>query len=62
MTITIPLVVLLGVVVFIGLRYLGLRLWQAIVSVVFGFLLAATAVAPDIQHVLSGLLDLITDR
>ncbi|MFI6902016.1 hypothetical protein ACIBKY_12185 [Nonomuraea sp. NPDC050394] len=62
MTISIPLVALLGVALIIALRYLGLRLWQAIVCTLFGFLLAATALAPDIRHVLTGLMDLITGR
>lgn len=62
MTISIPLVVLLGLLAIVALRYMGLRLWQAIVCTLFGFLLAATALAPDIQHVLSELLNLITGR
>ncbi|MFE0153185.1 hypothetical protein ACFWY5_39020 [Nonomuraea sp. NPDC059007] len=62
MSVSVPLVLLMGVAVFIALRYLGLRLWQAIVCTLFGFLLAATALAPDIRHVLTGLLDLATNR
>ncbi|MBB5082994.1 hypothetical protein [Nonomuraea endophytica] len=62
MTVSIPLVALLGVALVIALRFLGLRLWQAIVCTLFGFLLAATALAPDIRHVLTGLMDLITGR
>ncbi|MFI9556126.1 hypothetical protein [Nonomuraea endophytica] len=62
MSISVPIVVVLGVAVIIALRYLGLRLWQAIVCALFGFLLAATAVAPEVRNVLRGLLELITNR
>ena len=37
MTVSIPLVALAGAVVYIAWRYLGLRVWQAVVCLVFGF-------------------------
>jgi ABC-type phosphate transport system auxiliary subunit len=56
LTVSIPLVLLLGVVVLIAWRYLGLRVWQAIACLLCGFLLAATALAPDIQRVISAVV------
>ncbi|WP_214326021.1 hypothetical protein [Nonomuraea sediminis] len=52
MSVSIPLVVLLGAVVFIAWRYLGLKLWHALIALLFGFLLAATTLAPDIRRVI----------
>ncbi|MFC4535665.1 hypothetical protein [Sphaerisporangium dianthi] len=60
MTVSIPLVALLGAVVFIAWRYLGLRLWQAVTCLLFGFFLAATAVAPDIRRAVSAVLSWLT--
>ncbi|WP_405142240.1 hypothetical protein OG589_33815 [Sphaerisporangium sp. NBC_01403] len=60
MTVSVPLVVLLGVAVLVAWRYLGLRLWQAITCLLFGFFLAATAVAPDIRRLVSAALSWLT--
>ena len=57
MTVTVPLVVIFGILVFIAYRYRGLRVWHAIVALIFGFLLAATAAAPEIRSLLSGLVN-----
>ena len=46
MTVSIPLVAMLGVAVFLAWRYMGLRVWQVIVCLLFGFFLAATTAAP----------------
>jgi uncharacterized membrane protein len=54
MTVAIPLVVLAGAVVYVACHYLGLRIWHAIVAAIFGFLLAATSFAPQINSLLSG--------
>jgi hypothetical protein len=51
MTVTIPIVAITGLIVFIAYRYLGLRVWHALVCLLFGFLLAATSAAPQINHV-----------
>ena len=56
MDVKIPLVVLLAVLVCLAVRFLKLRLWQAIVCAVFGFLLAATTLAPELERGLRGLL------
>ena len=49
MTVTFPLVAIVGLVVFIAYRYMGLRVWHALVSLIFGFLLAATSVGAGNQ-------------
>jgi hypothetical protein len=55
MTVSIPLVVIFGILVFVAYRYMGLRVWHAIAALIFGFLLAATAAAPEIRSLLSSL-------
>ncbi len=56
MTVSIPLVVIFGILVFLAYRYMGLRVWHAIVALLFGFLLAATTAAPEIHALLSSLV------
>jgi hypothetical protein len=57
MTVSIPLVVVFGILIFAAYRYMGLRAWQAIAALIFGFLLAATAAAPEIRNLLSGIVN-----
>jgi hypothetical protein len=54
--VSIPLVLVLGVAVFVAYRYMHLKVWQAILCLLFGFLLAATTAAPDIRGVLTTIL------
>jgi hypothetical protein len=56
MTVSIPLVALIGLVVYLAWRYMGLRVWQAIACLVFGFLLAATTAAPGIHSLITGIV------
>ncbi len=60
MTISIPLIAILGVLVWIAWRFMGLRTWQAIVCLLAGFLLAATSAAPEIRHTLIGIVRTLT--
>ena len=60
MTVSIPLVLIVGAVVFAAWRYMGLKAWQAVVCLLFGFLLAATTAAPSIQRLVTGLIQLIS--
>ena len=46
MTVSIPLVALVGAGVYVAWRFMGLRVWQAILCLIFGFLLAATTAGP----------------
>lgn len=55
MTVTFPLIVLVAIVVYIAYRFLGLRMWHAILAAILGFLLAATSAAPAIQNFLDSL-------
>jgi hypothetical protein len=55
MTVSIPLYAIVGVLVYIAWRYMGLRIWQLIACVVLGILLAATSAGPEISDVLNNL-------
>jgi hypothetical protein len=55
MTVTIPLIALVAVIVYIAYRYMGLRIWHAIVAAILGFLLAATSAAPTIHNFLNSI-------
>ena len=56
MTVTIPLVAVIGIVACICYRYMGLKLWHLLVCLLLGFLLAATSFAPEIQNIISTLI------
>lgn len=60
LTISIPLVALLGAVVFVAWRYMKLRVWQAVLCLLFGFFLAATTAAPAITHLVTALVQWLT--
>lgn len=56
MTATIPLVFIAGLAVYLAYRYMGMRVWHAIACTVFGFLLAATTAAPQINHLIAAIV------
>jgi hypothetical protein len=58
--VSIPLVALLGAVVFLAWRFMGLRVWQALLCLLFGFFLAATTAAPQISHLVTGIVQWLT--
>jgi Na+/glutamate symporter len=58
--ISVPLVVVLGVIVWIAWRFMGLRTWQAVLCILLGFLLAATSSAPTIRHIMTGIVRSLT--
>jgi hypothetical protein len=58
--VSIPLVALLGAVVFVAWRYMGLKVWQVILCLLFGFFLAATTAAPQIAHLVTGIVQWLT--
>ena len=39
---------------------MGLRMWQAILCLLLGFLLAATSAAPAIHHIVTGIVHALT--
>jgi hypothetical protein len=59
MTITLSVVLALGVVVFLLCRYAGLRIWHAAVCIVLGFYLASSSLAPDISQVTASLFRML---
>ena len=56
MTVSIPLVALLGAGVFVAYRYMGLRVWHGVVCLLFGFFLAATNAAPEIRRLVADIV------
>ena len=56
MTVSVPLVAVLAAVVWMAWRYMGLRVWQALACLLFGFFLAATSAAPDIRRIVAAIL------
>ena len=52
MTVSLPLVAVLGIIAWAAIKFLGIRLWVAVVIALFGFYLAHTFLAPaiDDQH------------
>jgi hypothetical protein len=59
-TVSIPLVALVGAGVYVAWRFMGLRIWQAILCLIFGFLLAATTAGPEIHTFITGLVRWLT--
>lgn len=53
MTLSVPLVAILGAIVWITWRYMGLRAWHAVMALLFGFFLAATSAAPEIRRLVT---------
>ena len=60
MNVSIPLVVVLGAVVWVAWRYMGLRTWQAVLCLLLGFLLAATSSAPAIRRAVAHIVRALT--
>jgi hypothetical protein len=56
MTVSIPIVALFALGVYIAYRFMGLRIWHALMCVLCGFLVAATSAGPAINHVLQAVL------
>ncbi|MCM3811432.1 hypothetical protein ND808_37370 [Streptomyces sp. DR7-3] len=49
MTVSLPLVLVLGAVAWIAIKFMGVRLWVAVVIALFGFWLAHTGLAPSVE-------------
>jgi hypothetical protein len=60
MTVSIPLVIIAAALVYLAWRYMGLKVWQAILCLLFGFLLAATTAGPEIHSVIAGFIQWLT--
>jgi hypothetical protein len=61
-TVSISLVLVLGAAVWLMHRYAGLRFAHALVCFLFGFLIAATGVAPVIRHVVAALIAFLSGQ
>ncbi len=62
MTVSISLVLILGVAVWIMHRYAGLKFVHALVCFLFGFLIAATGAAPAIRHIVASLIAVLSGQ
>ncbi|MFF5521166.1 hypothetical protein [Streptomyces coeruleorubidus] len=49
MTVSLPLVFVLGAIAWAAIKFLGVRLWVAVVIALFGFWLSHTILAPAIE-------------
>ncbi|MFF0186975.1 hypothetical protein [Streptomyces sp. NPDC005244] len=49
MTVSLPLVLVLGLIAWGAIKYLGVRTWIVVVIALFGFLLSRTFMAPAID-------------
>lgn len=56
LSISIPLVVILGAVIYVAWRFMGLRAWQLVMCMLFGFFLAATTAAPEIRRIVTAIV------
>ena len=59
MTVTLPLVLVLGTFAWLAIRFLGVRFWVAAVIALFGFYLAQTWIAPAIDHTTHSGVDIV---
>ncbi|MEV6212993.1 hypothetical protein [Kitasatospora sp. NPDC051914] len=50
MNVTLPLVVVLGAIVWTAVKLLGIRMWVAALIALFGFYVAGTFLAPAIDQ------------
>ncbi|MEU1534787.1 hypothetical protein ACGFWD_29125 [Streptomyces sp. NPDC048448] len=49
MTVSLPLVLVLGLIAWVAIKFLGVRVWIVVVIALFGFLLSRTFLAPVID-------------
>lgn len=59
MVISLSAALLLAVVLFVMIRSKQIKVWPAVVAVLFGFFLASTNMAPDINRFLNSVADTI---
>lgn len=62
MNVSIPLVAILGAVVWLVWRYMGLRAWHVAVCLLFGFFLSATSAAPEIRRLVTVLVQSLSQN
>ncbi|MFC8145864.1 hypothetical protein ACFUKV_29630 [Streptomyces paradoxus] len=59
MTVSLPLVFVLGVIAWAAIKFLGIRLWVAVVITLFGFWLSHTILAPAIESGTRSTVDVV---
>ncbi len=59
LTVTFSAALLMGAGVYVLCRYAGLRIFHAAVSIIFGFYLASSSLAPDIATIMTSLFRLL---
>lgn len=59
--VSLPLVFVLGVVAWAAIKFLGIRLWVAVVIALFGFWLSETFLAPAIESGTRTGVDVVND-
>lgn len=59
MSLSISLVLLLGIILVVLIRGGSLKAGPAVVSVLFGFFLASTSMAPDINRFVSSVTNMV---
>lgn len=60
MTVSIPLIAIVGLVVYLAWRYMGLKVWHVIVCLILGYLIAATTAGPEIHKILIDIIQRLT--
>jgi len=61
-TVSISVVVLLGVLVWLLHRYGGMKIWQGLICALFGFYLATTSLAPQIRATVAAIIHALTGQ
>lgn len=56
MAISISLVLLFAIAAWVLYRYGGMKLWHALVCIAFGFYLATSSIAPEINSVITSIV------
>lgn len=62
MAISISLVLVLAVAVWLLHRYGGLKVWHSMVSILFGFYLATSSLAPEIRTTVTAIIRALTGQ
>ena len=62
MAISISLVLVLAVAVWLLHKYGGLKVWQAVICILFGFHLATTSFAPEIRTTVTAIVRALTGQ
>lgn len=60
MWISLPLIFILGALLVLAMRFGRLNPIHAFIAVIFGFLLASTTAAPEVNRILNTVLSVIT--